>query len=96
YALRKHKDQPEVPYEKCRQMVLDDLKTMKNPASNVVNEWSVYYSPHVFSEDYANGWYEKVEAMQGQNNTFYAGEVMSFGDMDETVEYSRDLVNRFF
>ena len=96
YALRKHKDMKEVPYEDCRQMVLDDLKTMKNPASNVVNEWSVYYFPHVFSEDYTAGWYDKVEAMQGKYDTFYAGEVMAFGDMDETAEYSRELVERFF
>ena len=34
--------------------------------------------------------------MQGKDNTFYAGEVMAFGDMEETVEYSRDLVRRFF
>ena len=34
--------------------------------------------------------------MQGQKNTFYAGEVMSFGDMEETAEYSRDIVSRFF
>ena len=34
--------------------------------------------------------------MQGKNNTFYAGEVMSYGDMDETIEYSHDLVERFF
>ena len=34
--------------------------------------------------------------MQGRDNTYYAGEVMSFGDMEETVEYSRDLVRRFF
>ncbi len=96
YALRKHKDMKEVPYDDCRQMVLDDLKTMHNPASNVVNEWSVYYFPHVFSEDYTAGWYDKVEAMQGKYDTFYAGEVMAFGDMDETAEYSRELVERFF
>ena len=96
YALRKHKDTEEVPYEKCRQMVLDDLKVMHNPAEEVINEWSVYYFPHVFSEDYAAGWYDKVEAMQGKYDTFYAGEVMSFGDMDETAEYSRELVERFF
>ena len=96
YALRKHKDMAEVPYDKCRQMVLDDLKTMRNPASNVINEWSVYYFPHVFSADYADGWYDKVEAMQGKYDTFYAGEIMSFGDMDETAEYSRELVERFF
>lgn len=48
------------------------------------------------SKDYADGWYDKVEAMQGESNTFYAGEVMAFGDMEETAEYSRDLVRRFF
>jgi len=96
YALRKHKNSKEIPYEECRQMVLDDLKTMHNPASNVVNEWSVYYFPHVFSEDYAAGWYDKVEAMQGKYDTYYAGEVMSFGDMDETAEYSKELIDRFF
>ena len=96
YALRKHKNMEEIPYEKCREMVQEDLKIMHNPAEEVINEWSVYYFPHVFSEDYAAGWYDKVEAMQGKYDTFYAGEVMSFGDMDETAEYSRELVERFF
>ena len=96
YALRKHKNSKEIPYEECRATVLKDLETMHNPASNVVNEWSVYYFPHVFAEDYAAGWYDKVEAMQGKYDTYYAGEVMSFGDMDETAEYSRELVDRFF
>ena len=96
YALRKHKDTKEIPYEVCKQSVLNDLKIMGNPSSNIVNEQSWYYFPHVFSEDYAAGWYEKVEAMQGKYDTYYAGEVMSFGDMDETAEYSRELVERFF
>ena len=96
YALRKHKDTKEIPYEVCKQTVLNDLKIMGNPSSNIVNEQSWYYFPHVFSEDYAAGWYEKVEAMQGKYDTYYAGEVMSFGDMDETAEYSRELVERFF
>ena len=96
YALRKHKNTAEIPYDTVKNTVLEDLKTMRNPAANVVNEWSVYYFPHVFSEDYAAGWYDKVEAMQGKYDTYYAGEVMSFGDMDETAEYSRELVDRFF
>jgi protoporphyrinogen oxidase len=96
YALRNHKGRPEIPYEDCKKTVLDDLKAMKNPASAVVNENSWYYFPHVFTKDYAAGWYDKVEAMQGQAGTYYAGEVMSFGDMDETCEYSRELIERFF
>ena len=96
YALRKHKDTREIPYEECKKMVQDDLKIMGNPAKEIINEWSVYYFPHVFSADYADGWYDKVEAMQGKYDTYYAGEVMSYGDMDETAEYSRELVERFF
>ena len=37
-----------------------------------------------------------VSTMQDKYDTFYAGEIMSFGDMDETAEYSRELVERFF
>ncbi len=96
YALRKHKNREEITVDACRQMVLEDLRIMRNPASNVVNEQSWYYFPHVFSEDYAAGWYDDVEAMQGKYDTYYAGEIMSFGDMDETAEYSRELVERFF
>ncbi|MCR5090893.1 MAG: FAD-dependent oxidoreductase [Oscillospiraceae bacterium] len=96
YALRKHRNCDEIPYETVRSNVHKDLETCHSPASRVVNEWSTYYFPHVFTEDYAAGWYDKVEAMQGKYDTFYAGEVMAYGDMDETAEYSRELVERFF
>jgi hypothetical protein len=76
--------------------VLADLETMATPATEVIREEDWYYFPHVSSQDYSNGWYEEVEAMQDKYNTFYAGEVMSFGDMDETAEYSKELVDRFF
>lgn len=96
YALRKHKDTAEIPYETCKQMVLDDMKTCRCEVDKVIYEKSWYYFPHVFSEDYKNGWYDKVEAMQGQLGSYYAGEVMAFGDMDETAQYSKELVERFF
>ena len=96
YALRKHKEMKEIPYEECNKIVLEDLEIMNNPAKEIHNKWTVYYFPHVFCEDYADGWYDKVEAMQGKYDTYYAGEIMSFGDMDETAEYSRELVERFF
>lgn len=112
YVLRKHKDEnetveaykarPELGYEETKETVLKDIEMLgiapkvEDGKKKVIYEFQSYYFPHVFSEDYANGWYEKVEAMQGKYNTYYAGEVMSFGDMDETVEYSHDLVERFF
>jgi len=96
YSLRKHKDMKEIPFETAKNNVIKDMATIDTPVDKVIREFKWYYFPHVFSEDYKNGWYEKVEAMQGKKNTYYAGEVMSFGDMEETCEYSRELVERFF
>ncbi|MFA6755710.1 MAG: FAD-dependent oxidoreductase [Bacilli bacterium] len=96
YTLRKHRNQPEIPYDTAKNNVLEDMKTADTPVDKIVAEYKWYYFPHVFTEDYKAGWYEKVEAMQSKKNTFYAGEIMSFGDMEETCEYSRELVERFF
>ena len=96
YALRNHRGKRVYKAEACKKIVLKDLEKMGNAASKVVNEKSWYYFPHVFSEDYSFVFFFKVEAMQGMNGTYYAGEIMSFGDMDETAEYSRELVERFF
>jgi hypothetical protein len=96
YALRNHKGSKEIPYETCKSSVLEDMKLCGSEVKDIEFEKDWYYFPHVSSEDYAAGWYEKVEALQGSNNTYYAGEAMSFGDMEETSEYSKDLIERFF
>ena len=96
YVLRNHKGRELYTYEEAKAMVLEDMKTCGSEVDTIEFEKSWYYFPHVFSEDYANGWYEKVEALQGKNNTYYAGEVMSFGDMEETATYSKELIRRFF
>ncbi len=96
YALRNHKGDADVAYDYARKTTLDDMAKCGFPVKKVEleNEW--YYCPHVYSEDYAAGWYDKVEALQGQRKTYYTGEVLSFGDMEETTEASKDLIGRFF
>lgn len=96
FTLRNHEGMEDVPFEVAKETTLKDMEICKRPVEKVerIDDW--YYFPHVSSKDYADGWYDKVEGMQGENNTFYAGEVMAFGDMEETVEYSRDLIGRFF
>lgn len=96
YVLRNHKDVAEIPYETAKAKALAEMQVCGADVEKVIYEKSWYYFPHVFSKDMAAGWYDKVEALQGQKNTFYAGEVMSYGDMDETAEYSKELVERFF
>lgn len=96
FTLRNHEGMEDVPFEKAKQTTLDDMAKAGLPVEKTerIDDW--YYFPHVSCKDYADGWYDKVEAMQGKDNTYYAGEVMAFGDMEETAEYARDLVGRFF
>jgi len=96
YALRNYPGKPALSVEETRETVLADLKSWGFWVDEVLDEQSWYYFPHVSSEDYGAGWYTKVEGMQGRRRTYYAGEVMSFGDMDETTNYSRGIVDRFF
>jgi len=96
FTLRNHEGMEDIPFEEAKATTLKDMEISHLPVEKVerIDDW--YYFPHVSCKDYAEGWYDKVEAMQGKKNTYYAGEVMSFGDMEETAEYSRDLVRRFF
>lgn len=96
YALRNYPGRPTLSVPETRRRVLGDLESWGLSVKDVIDEQDWYYFPHLSSKDYAAGWYQKVEAMQGRRHTYYAGEVMSFGDMDETTHYSKDLVARFF
>lgn len=97
YALGNHSKQEKVfTMDETRDIIKEDMKIFKVPVKEIINENEWYYFPHVSCEDYQAGWYDKVEGMQGAKNMYYAGEIMSFGDMDETIHYSKDLVDRFF
>lgn len=80
----------------CRKYVYEDMKMCGYEVDQMVNEKSWYYLPHLRPEDYKTGWYDEVESWQGKNNTYYAGEIMCFGDMEEVAEYSKELIQRFF
>lgn len=54
------------------------------------------YFPHVTSEDLRDGFYQKLEGLQGQNNTYLTGEIMNFSCIEGVCEYSQYLVNKYF
>ena len=60
-----------------------------------IRHWPNYAEcfPH---EAVTAGVYDKAEALQGQNNTYYAGYLLSFHTHGAAVDYSYDLVKRFF
>ena len=96
YALRNHMGSEDVSYDDTIRMMCEDMKTCGFPIEERLYEQETYYCPHVSPKDYADGWYDKLDAMQGKQNTWYAGEIISFGDMEDTCAASKDLIERFF
>jgi hypothetical protein len=58
------------------------------------DQWD--YFPHVPAEEIKNGFYDKMESLQGQRNTYYTGEILSFPTVEDCSSYSRDLVKKHF
>ena len=96
YALRNHMGSEDAPYDYTIETMLDDMAKCGFEVKERLYEQESYYCPHVSPRDYADGWYDKLEAMQGKQNTFYGGEIISFGDMEDTCAASKDLIGRFF
>lgn len=88
--------QEKVGVEEARKAAEEDMKLMGYDIKDIIMEKDWRYFPHINCDEYKNGWYDTVESWQGENSTYYAGEVMSFSDMEETATYSKELIERFF
>ncbi len=96
YTLRNYANSEEVSLEKAKENTIADLEKAGYKVEEILELKDYYFLPHVSSASYADGWYDKVEALQGENNTFFASEVMSFTNIEEVAKYSKDLVKKFF
>lgn len=54
------------------------------------------YFPRVTPEEIKNRYFDKLESLQGKNNTYYAGELLNFSTTELSAEYSRKLIEKHF
>ena len=59
-----------------------------------ISRWK--YFPHVTTTDMQNGYFDRLEGMQGTNRTYYIGELPNFSTVELTAAYAKDLVERHF
>ena len=59
-----------------------------------VTHWK--YFPHVSSETMKDGFFDRIESIQGVKNTYYVGESLNFSTVGLASEHADDLVNRLF
>jgi len=61
---------------------------------HVCHKWK--YFPRFSPENMRNGFYERVEKLQGKNNTFFIGELPSYSTVELTASYAKQLVKTHF
>ena len=54
------------------------------------------YFPHVDAKEMADKFYDRFEAMQGRNNTYYVGGLLNFELVETIVNYSKALIDKNF
>ena len=72
---------------------IDDNNGQIN-SSLKLSQWR--YFPHLKTEALSGRFFDRMEALQGQKNTFYVGSTLGHEYVDTTMGYSQDLINRFF
>ncbi|QVK18196.1 FAD-dependent oxidoreductase [Mycoplasmatota bacterium] len=89
-------DHPEKSKSESLKIIESDLLKLgfHNPRLYQFKRWK--QCPYVETSVLQNGFYEKLEEMQGRHNIFLAGEIMSTVLMENCIRYSNYLINKYF
>ncbi|HEX9103823.1 MAG TPA: FAD-dependent oxidoreductase [Polyangia bacterium] len=87
---------PELPLAQVTATLADDVAGQGGQFGGALlqKEWD--YFPHVSTAAMQAGFYERMEALQGRNNTFYVGSTLSFETVEHSARYARALVQSNF
>ena len=95
YALQNHEGSLEISLEDAKETMLEDLALCGLPLAEAAGR-EMDGCPFIRCADYADGWYDRLEALQGRRSTFYGGRIVGAGGIEDALASSRDLVGRFF
>ncbi len=87
---------PSQSEDDVKNIIISDIQQGGGSISSFVAAKKWKYFPHVKGDDLNNDFYIKLESFQGNKNTFYAGEVMSFSTVEISARYSKHLVEKYF
>lgn len=86
--------------DEVKKKVKELIRILGGNINESESRWHTYdrftYFQHVCSEDIANGYYEKLEQLQGTDRTFYVGGVTDFELVEPIVQHSKHLVEKHF
>ena len=74
----------------------EDVRLLDGRVLKVIAQKEWAYFPHVSSADLSDGYYQSLESIQGDKNTYYCGSLFNFETVEHNALYAENLVQRFF
>lgn len=93
-AVVNPKEQPEV--EAILKKYLADNMCVKGYIYIPEHKFWPNCHPHVSLTEFQNGYFDKVEALQGKSTVYFTGDAMANESMEFSRRYSKKLIERFF
>ena len=93
-----------LPAERIHQNIRADLAAIRTfdgqPCRFEVHDLVEFvqwdYFPHFRAEDIAAGAYDRLDAQQGRDNTYFTGGLLGFETIHNTLAHAESIVTRFF
>ncbi|MEW6380343.1 MAG: FAD-dependent oxidoreductase [bacterium] len=84
------------PSDELISFVKEDVKQLGGQVESIIiqKQWSFF--PHVKTQTLHDGFYDRIEASQGKNGTYYAGGIMCLEGTERVLRYSKKLVETYF
>ena len=86
----------EISLEEATQILKNDMTKYGIDIHNIIFQKVWEYFPHVTTESLNDGFYDKLDKLQGVNGIYYVGGLLNFEDVENVACFSEYLVNRFF
>ncbi|CAM6101924.1 unnamed protein product [Calypogeia fissa] len=74
----------------------EDIQRMGGRVESMIMQRKWAYCPHVNSKDMADGFYDKLQDLQGRNSTYYVGGLLAFELTESNASFAQSLVHRCF
>ena len=88
----------DISLEEATDVLREDLQELAQTEIDEIYHqelWEEYF-PRVTTQDFFDGFHDRMEALQGQRNTYYLGASLSFHCTNCVFDFAKDLVERKF
>jgi oxygen-dependent protoporphyrinogen oxidase len=82
--------------EELMEMLGKDVEQLGGKINEVITQKHWRYFPRVSREVLEDNFYRRLDKLQGQKGTYYIGAVMNFETLENTVDFAKELVIKYF